>query len=316
MSTEKQSHVIAIAGGAGNLGRYLIEELLKDDRFSVVVLTRQDHPSTPISSPNLTYHQTDYTLPSLTTILTTTRATTLISTLNPPEHLYLPLHNSLLSACLASPLCKRLIPSDWAGNVESHPSSPRAYGRTRAPFREILAQTSGITYTSFNLGWFMDYFLPPEFSYMGFLEDEFPVDPRPEVWRYVVRGSGEEEQCWTCARDVARAVVRLLGVEGWEPATYITGQRGTFNEMAKLLERFYDRPFTTTHRSLEDINRSLANPSSKHELAIAEIEEWGVSGATACPEEKTRRQHEEYFKGMEFLSVEEMLKKAKVEGKI
>ncbi|KAK1140882.1 hypothetical protein N8T08_009755 [Aspergillus melleus] len=301
MSTEnKQSQVIAIAGGAGNLGRYLIEELLKDDRFSVVVLTRQqlpqDSPSTPVSSPNLTYHQTDYTLPSLTTILTTTQATTLISTLNPPEHLYLPLHTSLLSACLASPLCKRLIPSDWAGNVEDHPNSPRAYGRTRAPFRDILSQTSGITYTSFNLGWFMDYFLPPEFSYMGFLEDEFPVDPRPGVWR---------------------AVVRLLGsVEGWEPVTYMTGQRGTFNEMTKLLERFYDRPFTTTHRSLEDINRSLANPSSKHELTIAEIEEWGVSGATACPEEKTRRQHEEYFKGMGLLSVEEMLKKAKVEGRI
>ncbi|KAI9037394.1 NAD(P)-binding protein [Aspergillus affinis] len=315
MSTEnKQPQVIAIAGGAGNLGRYLVEELLKDDRFTVVVLTRQD-PPTP-TSPNLTYHQTDYTLPSLTTILSTTNATTLISTLNPPEHLYLPLHTALLSACLASPLCKRLIPSDWAGNVEDHPLSPRAYGRTRAPFREILAQTPGITYTSFNLGWFMDYFLPPEYSYMGFLEDEFPVDPRGEKWCYVVRGSGEEEQCWTRARDVARGVVRLLGVDEWEPVTYITGQRGTFNEMVKILERFYGRPFTTTHRSLEDINQSLANPSTKHELAIAEIEEWGVSGATACPAEKTRRQQKEYFKGLGFLSLEGMLIKAMEEGKI
>lgn len=70
-------------------------------------------------------------------------------------------------------------------------------------------------HTSFNFGWFMEYFLKPERSYMSFLEGEFPVDPRDEVWRYVVRGTGEEVQTWTCGRDVARGVVRLLGCEGW-----------------------------------------------------------------------------------------------------
>lgn len=89
------------------------------------------------------------------------------------------------------------------------------YGRTRAPFRAKLAQTSGIEYTSFNLGWFMEYFLPEEKSYMAFLEGEFPVDPRPEKWTVVMRGVGDEPQAWTCGRDVARAVVVLLGCEEW-----------------------------------------------------------------------------------------------------
>ncbi|PLB46111.1 NAD(P)-binding protein [Aspergillus steynii IBT 23096] len=314
MSTpNEQRQVIALAGN-GNLSRYLIEELCKDDRYAVAVLTRQEPPTNP--TPNLTYHQTDYTLPSLISILTSTRATTLISTLNPPEPLYLPLHTTLLSACLDSPLCKRFIPSDWAGNVEDFPNIPRMYGRTRAPFRETLRQTPGIKSTSFNFGWFMDYFLTEEKSYMAFLEGEFPVDPRPSVWRWVVRGTGEEPQAWTCARDVARAVVVLLGCEEWEPVTYITGQRGTYKEMVKILERFYDRPFRTTHRSLDDINRTIANPSTKAELTIAEVEEWEVSGATACPEEKTERQYEKFFKGMKFMSVEEMLRKAETEGRV
>lgn len=57
-------------------------------------------------------------------------------------------------------------------------------------------------------------------------------------------------------------------------------------------------------------------PRDEHELTIAQIEEWGVSGATACPEEKTARQHEKFFKGMEFMAVEEMLRKAETEGRV
>lgn len=77
-----------------------------------------------------------------------------------------------------------------------------------------------------------------------------------------------------------------------------------------------DRPFTTTHRSLEAITHSLNAPSTPDELWIAEIEEWQVSGATACPVAKTQRQYEKFFAGMEFMSVEEMLRKAEVEGRV
>lgn len=43
---------------------------------------------------------------------------------------------------------------------------------------------------------------------------------------------------------------------------------------------------------------------------IAELEEWTVSGATACPKETTLCQRDKYFSEIQFLTVEEMLRMA------
>lgn len=84
---------------------------------------------------------------------------------------------------------------------------------TRAPLRDILKATAApdLKWTLVNFGWFMDYFLPEEKSYMKRIPGEFPIDP--VAWSYTVRGTGDETQGWTCGRDVARAVVALLGTD-------------------------------------------------------------------------------------------------------
>lgn len=41
---------------------------------------------------------------------------------------------------------------------------------------------------------------------------EFPMDPNG--WQARVRGTGDEVQSWTCARDVGRAVVELIKADG------------------------------------------------------------------------------------------------------
>ena len=45
------------------------------------------------------------------------------------------------------------------------------------------------------------------------IPDEFPVDVNG--WRACVRGTGEEEQSWTCGRDVGKAVVELCRADEW-----------------------------------------------------------------------------------------------------
>lgn len=57
----------------------------------------------------------------------------------------------------------------------------------------------------------MDYFLPAEKSYMKPLTGVWPVDL--EKWKTLVLGTGEEKIGWTAARDVAKALVRLVDVE-------------------------------------------------------------------------------------------------------
>ncbi|PYI32032.1 MFS general substrate transporter, partial [Aspergillus indologenus CBS 114.80] len=300
-----EPQVIALAGGSGDLGHYLQEELLKDPRYSVVILTRQTNPSTT-ATERVTTQTTDYTLPSLLHILRTTRTTALISLLRCPDDQYLPLHTTLLEACQQTETCTRFIPSEWAGDIESFPTLPRAYGRTRLPFREVLAQQADsrksdppshpvkkIEYTLLNHGWCMEYFLPAHKSYRRCMAGEFPIDLAD--WRYTVRGTGEEAQSWTCARDIAGAVGRLLAAD--------TGSR----------------PFERNYRSEEEIGTTIQQYEDQPEsleLAIAEAEEWTISGATACPQEKTLRQREKFFAGMHFTTVEELLWKAKVEERV
>ena len=79
--------------------------------------------------------------------------------------------------------------------------------------RDLLQATapSDLKWTLVNFGWFMEYFLPEEKSYMRRIPGEFPIDPG--AWTYTVRGTGAEPQGWTCGRDVARAVVTLLDTE-------------------------------------------------------------------------------------------------------
>ncbi|KAL4993344.1 hypothetical protein BDV10DRAFT_179350 [Aspergillus recurvatus] len=323
-----QRKTIALAGGTGDLGRYLHEELVKDERFAVALLTRKTSDPAPASHlPHTTIHPTDYTESSIVEILNSTRATALISLIRCSNSVFLPLHKTFIHACLASTACKRFIPSEWVGDIEAFPNIPLSYATTRAPLRQYLqdldkqfAQEGSkpkLEWTLFNLGWFMDYFLPPTKSYMKYLEGEFPIDVAS--WTYTVRGTGEEPQSWTAARDVARAVVELLKGEEWEPVTYVCGEWGTFNDTARVLERFYDRPLTRKYRSNEAIASDLRKYESQPEIedvGVVEVEQWQVTGSTACPREKTLRQREKYFSAVQFMSLEEMLRLAESQGHV
>jgi hypothetical protein len=77
----------------------------------------------------------------------------LISFINGPPEQYLATHISLLNACARSVSCKRLIPSEFAGNIEAYPLLPRYYGESREPFRKILEASTGVEWTLFNFGW-------------------------------------------------------------------------------------------------------------------------------------------------------------------
>jgi hypothetical protein len=76
---------------------------------------------------------------------------------------------------------------------------------------------------------------------------------------------------------------------------------------------------TRAYRSLDDIASSLREYEEIPEIedaGLPEIEQWTVSGATACPKEKTLLQREKYFPGLHFLSLEEMLDRAETEDHV
>ena len=76
----------------------------------------------------------------------------------------------------------------------------------------LRAQTK-VEWTLFNMGWLADYFLPTRKTFMAPIKDKFPIDV--DSWKACIRGTGDEVQSWTAARDVGRAVVELCKDEKW-----------------------------------------------------------------------------------------------------
>ena len=155
----------------------------------------------------------DYSTASVVQILNETNASTLISFNNCLDETFVAVHLAFLEACRRSQTCKRFIPSEFAGNIDDFPFLPSFFRTSRVPFRKVLEQETEIEYTVFNNGWLMDYFLPRGKSYMPSIPDEFPIDPNN--WKACVRGSGDQVQSFTWGRDVARALVALLGAPRW-----------------------------------------------------------------------------------------------------
>jgi nucleoside-diphosphate-sugar epimerase len=76
-----------------------------------------------------------------------------------------------------------------------------------------LAAQSEIEYTLFNIGWFMDYFIPTKNSYMKSIIPVWPLDLEKKTLR--IAGTGEEKLSFTSARDAAKALVALVGAPKW-----------------------------------------------------------------------------------------------------
>ena len=146
-------------------------------------------------------------------MLESTKATTLISFIGVFNASYITIHTALLKACQQSTTCKRLIPSEWAGDIDTYPLKPGSYATTREPFRQILRAQTEVAWTLFNTGWLADYFLPTSKTYMKPVPNKFPL--HIAEWKACIRGSGDELQSWICGRDVGKAVVELCKAVDW-----------------------------------------------------------------------------------------------------
>jgi hypothetical protein len=76
---------------------------------------------------------------------------------------------------------------------------------------------------------------------------------------------------------------------------------------------------TKKYRSAEEIASDIREYESQpdvEDVGVIEVEQWTITGATACPKEKTLRQREKYFSAVHFMSLEEMLSLAESQGHV
>lgn len=232
---------VAIAG-SGNIAQYLTEEFLADGTYHVAIISRTDREF--FHKEGVTFHVVpEYSTATVVPVLDKYDTTALISTLQGPDpKWYTSVHETLLASCRESKATKRFISSDYMGNLRKLPGLPRGNSRARQAFRDTLANQKEIQWTLILQGWLGDYWVQDADntrSYVRNFPNGWPINLEQTHIR--VPGTGDEPIGWTATRDMAKAVVKLIGFDEWPDHTYVFGEIGTWNEAIPKLEKFLGR---------------------------------------------------------------------------
>ncbi|PVH69465.1 f420-dependent NADP reductase [Cadophora sp. DSE1049] len=296
---------IAIAG-SGDIAHYLSEEILKAS-LEVTILSRRPKPEFPnLNHPSLTFKVVDFTSQaSLDTAVADSDA--LVSTLADYTMELADIQLKLLLACQNSPKCKRFIPSEFGGNLDSFPDLPEFYSFNRIPVRQALEAQTEVEWTLLNIGWLSDYQVPSRNRYLKNMGPAYPVDF--EKGEMVIPGTGDDEMDFTSARDMCKAIVALcLATEKWEPIIYARGERTTWNGIRDLLAGTpWGKDLKVSYVAKEELE-SIAGKGTEEEQMIAQFNLQTFIGTSALPVEKTDRQKEKYFKHINFQAIEDIIK--------
>jgi len=103
---------VVVAGASGNIGSIFVDEFLKSQKFNVYVLTREDSTSTFPSGVHVL--KTDYTVASLTSVLSSVHIDAVVATLSGPA-LGAP-QIALIDAAKAAGV-KRFFPSEFGSDT-------------------------------------------------------------------------------------------------------------------------------------------------------------------------------------------------------
>jgi len=285
-----------------------VEELNKAGNYKIIVLSRA--PRDWFVARGVELRITDYTTESILSQIQD--ADVLVSLLHDNSQFYNEAHLAMIEACRLSKKCKRFIPSEMGGDIESFPQHPLFYVPTHGAIRKVLEQQTDLEYTLFNIGWFMDYFIPENRTYMTPLGVVFPLNLQENTLR--IAGTGNEPISFTAARGAGKALVKLIETnKPWEKYIYVAGETTTWNKVVSLYERIKGVKLTVTYKSIDEVQRDIdvhKNDADPKLLWLAFMDMWNATGAAGVPTEKVNQHREKYFKDIHFRGIEDLIREA------
>lgn len=305
--TKIKKKTIAIAG-AGDVAKYVAEELKKINKYKIIILSRSNREW--FIKNNFEIRITDYTKESILSCIKDVNV--LISLIHDNSDFYNKVHIAMIDACKESHYCKHFIPSECGGDIEKFPQHPLFYVPTHGAIRKILKEQSEIKYTFFNNGWFMDYFIDGNKSYMKRLPGIWPLDI--ENSEIIIPGSGNENITFTSARDVGKALSKLIDFDDWDEYIYVSGETTTWNKIAKWWKENIDEKLNIKYRKLEEIIKSKEEHINDEDPTLLwkdYMDLWNATGAASVPNDKVILQRNKYFLDINFMNIEMFVKKSK-----
>ncbi|KAF4959444.1 hypothetical protein FGADI_1665 [Fusarium gaditjirri] len=220
--------VVAIVEGTGSVGRFIIEEIVADGKFEVIVLSFKANPTLEkdLGTRILPIGYSD--LNTITTLLEENHVDIVIAALGgriPPEQ-----EHGLIQAAAKSKATKRYTPASGVS------SGVRSILGSSMPAK--LSLFDALEKTDFELtavtnGFFLDYRCAPNLKTC--LEPLTIVLDVPGR-KAAIPGNPDQPAVFTYTKDVAKFRAKLLTLERREPVSHIIGDRLTWKEFAQLTE--------------------------------------------------------------------------------
>ncbi|KAM6506703.1 hypothetical protein FSOLCH5_013678 [Fusarium solani] len=245
--------ILAVAGGTGDVGRTIVEELVRSGKHKVIVLCRKP-PATAVSGAE--YAVADYDdIEGTAKMLDTNKVDTVISALTlagPGSQAQL----NLISASEISSTVHRFMPSEYVSYAPKGDDAALNDPISGPVLHAVKAlDKSSLKYTRVAIGMFMDY--------MGY--PHIPSHLRNFPWAFdfasrcaVISGMGNDPITMTYSKDVARFVARLVDEDEWPENSFISGSDVTQNQIVAIAEKAIGDKMTVTYDTLEDLEAGKA----------------------------------------------------------
>ncbi|KAJ5778246.1 hypothetical protein N7520_001492 [Penicillium odoratum] len=241
--------VIAVAGGSGGVGKTLVERLLQESKFKVIVLSRQSAQQS--SLPGALIVQINYDdVGSLAKTLDTHNVHTIISAIGLVSDETSQSQLNLIDAAELSATTKRFIPSEFsfiqtADLLQIDPSIK--YWLDAASRLE----NSSLKYTRVIPGFFMDYWGMPHIQ-TNLHPYTFGINISKR--EAAIPGDGNDSICMTYTHDMANYVIKALDLDEWPEFSVIVGDKVTYNQILSMAEDITGSKFKVTYDSVDMIN--------------------------------------------------------------
>ncbi|KAF7551041.1 hypothetical protein G7Z17_g5312 [Cylindrodendrum hubeiense] len=221
--------VVAVAGGSASIGRTIVDEILSQGKFEVIILARKaDEESEERLGARVIV--TDYSkVDELVQLLETNNVHTVISALGPMS---LESEQALIQAADISASTKRFIASVWG--IKYRPDQewfPPAVPKLAAV---TALEKTNLEWTTILNGFFLDYWAAAKAA---------------------IPGSGSTLAVFTYSGDVAKYTAAALTLGKWEKESYVIGSKISWNDFVKIAEEVRGMKFDVTYDTL-DILRS------------------------------------------------------------
>ncbi|KAF2452201.1 NAD(P)-binding protein [Karstenula rhodostoma CBS 690.94] len=242
---------VSVAGGTGGLGRTIVDELVRQGKYKVLIFSRR--ASTIPKLKTVPVLHADYSNPAaMKKLLQEHSVDVVISALSLFDEDSAKAQMVLINAAIESGTVKRFVPSEFGvdytqpGLADAHPGA-RWFNDAADMLRE-----SKLEFTRVIFGQLTDHYGYPHCqSYMK----QFTYFMDFVNRKAAVPGDGEASATFLHSADVAKYTVALLDEDKWPQFSAFASDRLTWNELVRLAEKVTGAKWDVTHDSLGQLRK-------------------------------------------------------------